>query len=72
MAEQTPALLVVSAHAGDFVWRAGGAIAEMVAPLSAWLRVCVMRERDQGTQTGKHLSACICRQIYSVAVHLLV
>ncbi|MGO1410355.1 MULTISPECIES: PIG-L deacetylase family protein [unclassified Microbacterium] len=27
MAEQTPALLVVSAHAGDFVWRAGGAIA---------------------------------------------
>jgi len=27
MAEQTPSLLVVSAHAGDFVWRAGGAIA---------------------------------------------
>lgn len=27
MAETTPALLVVSAHAGDFVWRAGGAIA---------------------------------------------
>ncbi|MDF2492320.1 MAG: galB [Microbacterium sp.] len=27
MAEITPALLVVSAHAGDFVWRAGGAIA---------------------------------------------
>lgn len=27
MAEITPSLLVVSAHAGDFVWRAGGAIA---------------------------------------------
>jgi 4-oxalomesaconate hydratase len=27
MAPTTPALLVVSAHAGDFVWRAGGAIA---------------------------------------------
>ncbi|MGC5222350.1 PIG-L deacetylase family protein [Micromonospora sp. DT81.3] len=27
MAETTPSLLVVSAHAGDFVWRAGGAIA---------------------------------------------
>ncbi|GAA2078949.1 PIG-L deacetylase family protein [Microbacterium hatanonis] len=27
MAETAPALLVVSAHAGDFVWRAGGAIA---------------------------------------------
>lgn len=27
MPETTPALLVVSAHAGDFVWRAGGAIA---------------------------------------------
>ncbi|HWI29961.1 MAG TPA: PIG-L deacetylase family protein [Microbacterium sp.] len=27
MAESTPTLLVVSAHAGDFVWRAGGAIA---------------------------------------------
>jgi 4-oxalomesaconate hydratase len=27
MAETKPALLVVSAHAGDFVWRAGGAIA---------------------------------------------
>jgi 4-oxalomesaconate hydratase len=27
MAERTPSLLVVSAHAGDFVWRAGGAIA---------------------------------------------
>ncbi|MGN8027208.1 PIG-L deacetylase family protein [Microbacterium sp. 22242] len=27
MAQQDPALLVVSAHAGDFVWRAGGAIA---------------------------------------------
>ena len=27
MAEKAPSLLVVSAHAGDFVWRAGGAIA---------------------------------------------
>ena len=27
MAEKTDALLVVSAHAGDFVWRSGGAIA---------------------------------------------
>ncbi|GAA3653786.1 PIG-L deacetylase family protein [Microbacterium marinilacus] len=27
MAETEPSLLVVSAHAGDFVWRAGGAIA---------------------------------------------
>ena len=27
MAETSPSLLVVSAHAGDFVWRAGGAIA---------------------------------------------
>lgn len=27
MAEKLPSLLVVSAHAGDFVWRAGGAIA---------------------------------------------
>jgi 4-oxalomesaconate hydratase len=27
MAQPTPTLLVVSAHAGDFVWRAGGAIA---------------------------------------------
>jgi 4-oxalomesaconate hydratase len=27
MAQTAPALLVVSAHAGDFVWRAGGAIA---------------------------------------------
>ena len=27
MTAVTPALLVVSAHAGDFVWRAGGAIA---------------------------------------------
>jgi len=27
MAESVPSLLVVSAHAGDFVWRAGGAIA---------------------------------------------
>ena len=27
MAESAPSLLVVSAHAGDFVWRAGGAIA---------------------------------------------
>ncbi|MBZ4488391.1 PIG-L family deacetylase [Microbacterium sp. cx-55] len=27
MAEITPSLLVLSAHAGDFVWRAGGAIA---------------------------------------------
>ena len=27
MAETAPSLLVVSAHAGDFVWRAGGAIA---------------------------------------------
>jgi 4-oxalomesaconate hydratase len=27
MADNAPALLVVSAHAGDFVWRAGGAIA---------------------------------------------
>ncbi|WP_243226473.1 PIG-L deacetylase family protein [Microbacterium sp. CIAB417] len=27
MTAATPALLVVSAHAGDFVWRAGGAIA---------------------------------------------
>jgi 4-oxalomesaconate hydratase len=27
MADTSPALLVVSAHAGDFVWRAGGAIA---------------------------------------------
>ncbi len=27
MTEATPSLLVVSAHAGDFVWRAGGAIA---------------------------------------------
>ncbi|NIK36163.1 4-oxalomesaconate hydratase [Microbacterium endophyticum] len=27
MPETTPALLVISAHAGDFVWRAGGAIA---------------------------------------------
>ncbi|SDG57365.1 PIG-L deacetylase family protein [Microbacterium pygmaeum] len=27
MADTTPSLLVVSAHAGDFVWRAGGAIA---------------------------------------------
>ncbi|MFT4228754.1 MAG: PIG-L deacetylase family protein [Microbacterium sp.] len=27
MGEHKPALLVVSAHAGDFVWRAGGAIA---------------------------------------------
>jgi 4-oxalomesaconate hydratase len=27
MTQTTPALLVVSAHAGDFVWRAGGAIA---------------------------------------------
>jgi 4-oxalomesaconate hydratase len=27
MTESTPTLLVVSAHAGDFVWRAGGAIA---------------------------------------------
>ena len=27
MAETSPTLLVVSAHAGDFVWRAGGAIA---------------------------------------------
>ncbi|UOQ57367.1 PIG-L family deacetylase [Leucobacter allii] len=27
MAATTPSLLVVSAHAGDFVWRAGGAIA---------------------------------------------
>lgn len=27
MAESTPTLLVVSAHAGDFVWRAAGAIA---------------------------------------------
>lgn len=27
MAEPTPSVLVVSAHAGDFVWRAGGAIA---------------------------------------------
>jgi len=27
MADSTPSLLVVSAHAGDFVWRAGGAIA---------------------------------------------
>lgn len=27
MSQTTPSLLVVSAHAGDFVWRAGGAIA---------------------------------------------
>lgn len=27
MAQSAPSLLVVSAHAGDFVWRAGGAIA---------------------------------------------
>ncbi len=27
MADSAPSLLVVSAHAGDFVWRAGGAIA---------------------------------------------
>jgi 4-oxalomesaconate hydratase len=27
LAETSPSLLVVSAHAGDFVWRAGGAIA---------------------------------------------
>ncbi|MFG6403032.1 PIG-L deacetylase family protein [Microbacterium sp. P04] len=27
MAHRSPSLLVVSAHAGDFVWRAGGAIA---------------------------------------------
>ena len=27
MAQKAPSLLVVSAHAGDFVWRAGGAIA---------------------------------------------
>ncbi|WP_166982924.1 PIG-L deacetylase family protein [Paramicrobacterium fandaimingii] len=27
MAENFPSLLVISAHAGDFVWRAGGAIA---------------------------------------------
>ncbi|QAY58855.1 PIG-L family deacetylase [Microbacterium protaetiae] len=27
MAESSPSLVVVSAHAGDFVWRAGGAIA---------------------------------------------
>ncbi|KAA9134262.1 PIG-L family deacetylase [Microbacterium caowuchunii] len=31
MSEVTPALLVVSAHAGDFVWRAGGAIAAATA-----------------------------------------
>lgn len=32
MANQVePALLVVSAHAGDFVWRAGGAIAAATA-----------------------------------------
>jgi len=30
MADSTPSLLVVSAHAGDFVWRAGGAIAAAV------------------------------------------
>ncbi|UTX52999.1 PIG-L deacetylase family protein [Leucobacter aridicollis] len=27
MSQTTPSLLVISAHAGDFVWRAGGAIA---------------------------------------------
>jgi 4-oxalomesaconate hydratase len=30
MAQTAPSLLVVSAHAGDFVWRAGGAIAAAV------------------------------------------
>ncbi|MFC7404537.1 PIG-L deacetylase family protein [Georgenia alba] len=41
MATVSPTLLVVSAHAGDFVWRAGGAIASATARGERAVVVCV-------------------------------
>src|SRR3954462_4496895 len=41
MPETAPSLLVVSAHAGDFVWRAGGAIAAAVLRGERAVVVCL-------------------------------
>jgi 4-oxalomesaconate hydratase len=41
MAETAPCVLVVSAHAGDFVWRAGGAIAAAVMRGERAVVVCL-------------------------------
>src|SRR5688500_16127381 len=41
LAETSPSLLVVSAHAGDFVWRAGGAIAAAVMRGERAVVVCL-------------------------------
>ena len=41
MSNHTPTLLVTSAHAGDFVWRAGGAIASATARGERAVIVCL-------------------------------
>lgn len=41
MTDQAPATLVVSAHAGDFVWRAGGAIAQATQRGERAIVVCL-------------------------------
>ena len=41
MSNHTPTLLVISAHAGDFVWRAGGAIASATARGERAVIVCL-------------------------------
>lgn len=59
MNETAPALLVVSAHAGDFVWRAGGAIAAAAGRGERAVVVCLsFGERGESARAwreGKNL-----------------
>ncbi|GGA69290.1 hypothetical protein GCM10011490_19870 [Pseudoclavibacter endophyticus] len=65
MAEFTPSLLVVSAHAGDFVWRAGGAIAKAAMRGERATVVC-LSYGERGESASKWLAGNSLEEIKAI------